>query len=977
MLSKKSLCLFLLLLSFYSLALDPGKPIDQYALSSQFLDDCLPQSSVLSILQGSDGYLWFGTYEGLARFNGVGFTVFSKSNTPQMKNSGIYSLLNDREDSLWIGTPSGLLCRKNGQFSFFEKKDGLSGPFIITLYEDSKGSLWIGTTNGLTRLHNGTFTAFFKEDGLSHNYINALCEDKAGRLWIGTAGGGVCILDKKGITCLNTRDGLPNNYITALCMDSSGNIWIGSRKGLCCKKSDGRLVVYLKKDGLSDNYITALFMDSHGMLWIGTYNGELNRFENKRFSYINLNMERNKKISSICEDLEGSLWVGTYRSGMYQLTDRRFLRYGRSNGLPVNIIRSIYRDELNNSGTWIGTVGGGLINFKKDGSFKTYGKKEGLLSTGVWSIDGSRDGSIWFGTYGGGLHRLKNGKVETFGHSPGEAKDVVRAVLVDSLDNVWVGTDGGGLDVYKNGRLIRSFNTKNGLSDNYIYSICEDFCGMIWVGTFNGCINIIDWDGVVQTLDAGDGLPGEAIWAFYSDPDGTVWIGTNDGGLCRYKKGKVFRFTVRDGLFSDTAFQILEIKGDFWMNCNKGIYKVNKKMLTDFADGKINRIHCVFYGSEDGFKDVEGTGPAQPAGFVSKKGKIWFPTLRGVVVIDPSFSSSNKIAPPVEVERVTINGTSYPPKAKAVVPPGKGDVEFYYAGLSYFLPGKVRFRYKLEGYNRDWIDAGGRRTAFYTNLSPGKYNFRVMACNNDGVWNTAGNSFAFVLQPYFYDTWWFYTLAFITFCYLFYLGVRFRLERHKKRAQELQRQVEEQTRELRDANMRLKELSSLDGLTEIANRRIFEEHLEKEWRRCQRNQVPISLLLIDVDYFKLYNDTYGHQKGDIALKYVAIVLAHSISRSGDMAARYGGEEFAVILGETDGEGAMLIAERIREAVESLGVTHESSKASDFLTISIGCATAIPGKSNTAGGLVHEADTALYKAKGSGRNRVACSLTMKS
>ena len=675
----------------------------------------------------------------------------------------------------------------------------------------------------------------------------------------------------------------------------------------------------------------------------------------------------NNKISSIYEDNEKSLWVGTYRSGMFQLTDRKFLRYNKKNGLPVNITRSIYRGA--DGTTWIGTVGGGLVRYK-DGKFKTYNEAEGLLNNGVWSIDSSKDGTLWFGTYGGGLHRLKDGKIKAFKTSQSSSKDIVRAVFVDSKENVWAGTDGGGVDVFGADGFIRNYNKKNGLSDNYIYSLNEDRDGTIWVGTFNGGINLIKRDGTIDILDKNDGLPQNAVWVMYQDAGGEIWIGTNDGGLVRYTDGTFFTYTKKHGLFSDTAFQILESGGFLWMNCNGGMYKVARRELDDFKAGKIKKLNCIFFGRDDGFKDVEGTGPAQPAGFVDDNGKIWFPTLKGVIVITADGHAVNRIPPPVMVEKVTINDREYNPEKLIAVPPGKGDAQLDYAGLSYLLPGKIRFKYKLQGYNNDWIDAGSRRTAFYTNLSPGDYTFKVKACNSDGVWNEEGSSFSFVLQPHFYETLWFYFAVFLLFCFFVYQGIRLRERRHKQKARELRRLVAEQTRELRAANMRLAELSSLDGLTEIHNRRLFEEYLEKEWRRCQRNKLPISLLMVDVDSFKLYNDTYGHQKGDMALKSVAIILAHSISRSGDMAARYGGEEFAVILGETTAEGALTIAEKLRARVEVLEIPHSNSNVSDHLTISVGCATAFPEEGKAPDSLVRAADLALYKAKDSGRNRVS-------
>ncbi|MCP4213020.1 MAG: diguanylate cyclase, partial [bacterium] len=857
--------------------------------------------------------------------------------------------------------------------------EGLAGRHILTLLEDKEGNIWIGTTRGLSCFKEGEFSTFRKADGLSYDYVTALCMDREGALWIGTMGGGVNRFYKGSFTHYTSDNGatpdnpkitasysgLPSNSIQALVDDGNGGVWVGTIKGLV-SISGKRMTVFTKKNGLSDDNITALYRDTHGSTWIGTYNGELNRRINNKFSSIMLGPENKNKISAISEDAEGSLWVGTYRSGMFQLSNRKFRRYSKENGLPVNIVRSLMRAP--NGSTWIGTVGGGLVHFKDGKVLKTYGRKEGLLDLGIWSLAAGKDGSIWFGTYGGGLHCLKNEKITAYKNKNNEAKDIVRALLMDSRDNLWVGTNGGGLEVLRSDGSKKTYNIHNGMSDNYIYSIAEDLHGTIWVGTFNGGINLFKKDGSIQILGVKDGLPPNAVWVIYPDSEGAVWLGTNDGGLCRIKNNKIDIFTTKSGLSSDTAFQILELNGDFWLNCNKGIYKVKIKDLQAFAAGSIQQIKCLSYGREEGFENVEGTGPAQPAGIVAD-GKIWFPTLKGVVMIEPGSGKPNTVPPPVEMERIIINDKEYKSGGEIHVPPGKGDVEFHYAGLSYLLPGKMRFKYKLDGYNKDWIEAGNRRSAFYTNLSAGYYCFRVTTCNSDGVWNQSGRIFCFHLKPHFTKTYWFYCFLFLLASFVVYMGVRFRIKSLKNREKTLQRLVEEQTRELRTANLKLAELSNLDGLTEIANRRYFDEHLKKEWRRCQRNRTPFSMLMLDVDFFKLYNDTYGHQKGDIALKSVAIILAHSISRSGDLAARYGGEEFAVILGETDLHGARVLAEKLRARVESLSINHIKSSVSQWLTISIGCTTTIPGPDNSPEQLVLTADKALYSAKHAGRNRV--------
>jgi diguanylate cyclase (GGDEF)-like protein len=280
----------------------------------------------------------------------------------------------------------------------------------------------------------------------------------------------------------------------------------------------------------------------------------------------------------------------------------------------------------------------------------------------------------------------------------------------------------------------------------------------------------------------------------------------------------------------------------------------------------------------------------------------------------------------------------------------------------------VRFRYKLEGFDPDWIDAGNRRVAFYTNIPPGKYTFRVRACNNDGMWNEEGDALRFSLRPRFQQTGWFYGACGLGLVLVGFGAARVRAARARARERELEQQVAERTVQLEEANTKLQQLSELDALTGIANRRRFEDTLAREWRRATRDQLPLSLVMIDIDYFKNYNDAYGHQLGDECLRRVAAEIREAITRPGDLVARYGGEEFAAILPSTPAKGACAVAELLRLRVERIATHHQTSPLG-VVTISVGVASMTPGESFAKETLVAAADGALYAAKRAGRNRV--------
>jgi ligand-binding sensor domain-containing protein/tRNA A-37 threonylcarbamoyl transferase component Bud32 len=761
--------------------LDPHRGIDQYNLEVYSTEDGLPQSSILSLIQTGDGYIWMGTYEGIARFDGIRFEIFNKLNTAEMASNRIKCLLEDSSGNLWIGTSGGLLFYSEGVFKNYTTGDGLSNDFVTTLYEDKRGRLWVGTTDGLNCFEKGVFTAYAREQGLNHIYILTLVEDSGGNILIGTSGGGLYIL-RHGKIDRKVLPGLTADLtIRVLYKDKQGCIWIGTGEIGLVKLKNGKTRIYSKKDGLSGNDIRAIFQDTHGAVWIGTNGQGLNRLKDGSFSYSASSRGfLDRQIRSIMEDREGSLWIGS-RDGLSQLKDGKFIIYNSRSGLPVDSVRTVFQDRDKN--IWFGTVNGGLVCFK-NGRFEIFALKEGLRNKHIWTIAQSRDGSIWFGTYGGGLHRLKKGKIiEIYSTEKGLANDVVRAVFVDRKDRVWVGTNGGGVDVIRDGKIF-NYSTKNGLSGNFVYAINEDKEGDIWVGTYSGNINRFR-DGEIKVYSVKDGLTGSPIWSIYPDDEGTIWIGTDGSGLLRFRDDKFSLFTVKEGLYSDLAFYVFEdLQKNLWMNCNQGIYSIKKKNVQDFLAGKINKIPYISFGKTEGMKSTECNGPAQPAGLCSTDGRLWFPTIRGAVVIDQENIKINETLPPVIIEEMITNEKtvySYPsvPGERLILPPGRNRVEFKYTALSFTAPGRVRFKYKLKGFEKKWFDAGTWRRVFYTNIPPGDYTFRVIACNNDGKWNNKGASFSFTFEPFFYQTWWFRILFLVLFSIFSYLVISF-IKKHMK-----------------------------------------------------------------------------------------------------------------------------------------------------------------------------------------------------
>jgi ligand-binding sensor domain-containing protein/signal transduction histidine kinase len=751
----------------------------------------LPQNTVQAVLQTRDGYLWLGTKAGLARFDGLRFTVFDKQNTAQLPHNQIRGLFEDSAGRLWISTPGALVQFKQGRFTAFTTSDGLSSNNIWSVYEDRVGNLWVATVNGLNRYRDGQFTSYTTGEGLSHNSIETLLEDRAGALWIGTADGLTCFKDgafkvytqanglagntiktllqdnagrlwigtSEGLSVLadgkfqtfTTRNGLAHDSITTSAQDSAGRLWFGTPGGLQ-QWRDGKFVVYTTRQGLPDNHVGLLHPDRDGGLWVAT-NGGLARFWNDGFEiYSEREGLSSNLILSLCEDREGNLWVGTEAGGLNLLKGKKFTTHTTRQGLSANLVKSIYEDRTGN--LWVGTQAGGL-NLFKQGQWTSLTTKDGLASNDVQAVCDDHAGNLWLGTTAG-LNRLRRGVVTTFTTRDGLSDDYIRSLHADRAGNLWIGTRRG-LTQLKDGKFT-AYTMLDGLPSDYVGALCESRDGSLWIGTLGGLSRFKDGEFINYTTTAG--LSSEVVIALYEDADGSLWVGTHGGGLNRCKDGKFTQYTVKDGLPDEVIYHILEDgQGFLWMSCNKGIIRLSRKELEARQPNEQRPLKLSTYGTADGMETRECSGGGHPAGWKTRDGKLWFATIKGVAMIDPAHLRLNNQPPPVVIEQVAIDEETFGPGAPLELPPDKARFEFYYTGLSFSAPQQVAFKYKLEGFDPDWIEAGTRRVASYTNIPAGRYRFRVLACNNDGIWNETGAAFDFYLKPHFYETYWFYGLC--------------------------------------------------------------------------------------------------------------------------------------------------------------------------------------------------------------------------
>ncbi len=774
-------------------ALDPVKAITQYRHEVWRTREGLPQSSAEALVQTRDGYVWIGTQEGLARFDGARFVVFDKSNTPELRHNRILTLLEDRRGRLWIGTEGGgLTVLEEGRFRTYGRSDGLSNDIVRTLAEDAEGTVWIGTDAGLQSRDERAFADWGPSDGIPAA-VRSLVVDPAGTLWAGTGQGLVRRSGKRFVPSGIT------DAVLSLHAAADGTMLAGTSHGLRLLR-EGRVEALGQADGLPSDVVNCALRDRRGTVWIGT-SGGLGRWTEGRVStFTPAQGLSNGNVLALLEDREGTLWVGTQDGGLNKLSDASFTPWGIREGLSADVAWAVFVDR--DGAVWSGTDSAG-VNVRRGDRVSTIGTADGLAAPGVQAIWQHPDGSVWLGTRGGGVSIVRGGKIiRTIRKADGLASDSICAITGTRDGSVFLGARGGGLTrLSPDGRFSR-FSEADGLLNGTVHALHEDRKGNLWIGT-NGA-GLFRFDGGRFTrFGRSQGLSIEIVNTIHEGTDGTLWVGTYGGGLNRFRDGRFSAATTREGLFDDAVFAILpDGQGNLWISCNRGVYAVSLRDLDALAGGTVRRVTCRPFGAEDGMRNRECNGANQPAGARGPDGRLHFPTIEGVVSVDPSGLFRNPVPPPVQVEEVSVDGTPVPARGFLELEPGVERFEFQYTALSFRVPSRVRFRVRLEGVDREWVDVGTRRSAYYTHLPPGSHTFRVAASNESGVWTEDEASFSFRLRPRLDQrpVFWFLVGAFALA--IAYTGYRFRVARLEARERDLVAIVEERTRSLREAKER-------------------------------------------------------------------------------------------------------------------------------------------------------------------------------
>jgi ligand-binding sensor domain-containing protein/signal transduction histidine kinase len=747
------------------------------------MQDGLPEETVQAFAQTKDRYLWIGTTGGLLRFDGARLVLFDRDNTPAFSENNIFGLTVTSDDALWIATEGGGLIRyKDGAFRPFSAKDGLLNDFVRVVYQDTKGHIWIGTDNGLFQFAADRIERVDNSNGIPAIAVHAIHEDNSGRLWAG--GSKLFCLDGQTHREFRLSGEGSENRVKSITQTRDGTMWVGTIGGLYSMAADSDSFRAVKQ---TSGTVRFLRETSDGTLWIGTIGHGIYKYRNGQFSQMTApgSLPSNTALN-LFEDIEKNIWIGT-QAGMLRLSKTPIQTVALPDAGDYDA-ETVYEDH--NGDLWIAAAN--LFRFH-DGK-ATRVSFPGISDVRVRNVFRDNEGELWIGTEGRGVFRQNGSALAHYMVKDGLVNNFVRAFLEGKDGSIWIATDEG---VSRwNADRFTSYQERDGLCYFSTRTLAEDRSGDIWVGTDRGVSHLHGGSFVSDALT--EALRHEKIWAIRQDSDGGLWFGTRTGGLYRWRFGKLTHFTTAQGLASNSIYELLEDRtGNFWLSGPNGISVISRRELDVIADDPSHPLSLTLYGISDGLATTQMYGAEKPGGVVTSQGEVWFASNKGPVRVSLTPASPQGPAP-VVIDSVLADGIQVPDMRSISLAPDNAKIEMHYSVIQLRSQERVRFRYMLDGFDKNWTDASSRRVAYYTNVPPGHYKFRVQAFEMSAPQQIAETGVDIVQRPHFYRTAWFVGCCLLLLGAAVWGGYQFRMRQVHSRFAAVLKERNRLAREMHD-----------------------------------------------------------------------------------------------------------------------------------------------------------------------------------
>jgi signal transduction histidine kinase/ligand-binding sensor domain-containing protein len=784
-------------------------------------DNGLVSNNITSAIRDRNGFVWVTSYNGIMRFDGIQVYVYDESKIPFLKTGAFYAVYEDKSGALWFASQSsGVVRYQDGKFEKIDPENKVLPNSIRSLKVCDDGTVWVGANNsGLYKIKGEKFERV-DCPFLNETSILEMDRDSQGNLWLATDNHGLYKYD--GIK-FEKIEGVSGEIVNSVCVANDNSILIGSQFGLDIYK-DGHL---RRHPRLKDFQVNKVICDRNNRVWIGSELG-LGRFaldDETNYSYIS---EKEgfplARINFLHFDDENSLWVSTGRDGLVQLRESNIVNITSQQGLSVNKINMIY--EGVDRTFYIGSDGGS-IDIYKYGQVTPMKINTPIYESGIRDIYVDKD-VLWIASYRGLLKKTKVGE-KLYEIKDGLTAIDLRRILPDDEGNLWIATRSGGVMKFRDGRVIRKFTKGEGLESSYALALEKDKNGNIYVDTHSGGMTVIRPDGKTETFHIEKSDEGILIFNIHIDKEGRIWA-VGNRGLLRFDGKEFHRINLIKVLKGEIFFDWAEDNvGNVWITGNLGVLKILKNDILKYVNNEIPEVKFKLFDDRDGMKGKECTSATRA--LLSSSGRVWVPTIKGISVFYPEKSEENKVPPPVYITSLVADDKEFDANKTVVIEPGKLRYSFLFTAPSFISPKKIQFKYKLEAVDENWINAGTDRQAEYTNLSPGEYTFKVLACNNDGVWSEKGASLTFIVKPFFYQTAVFYFSSGALLLLIMFAIYKWRVNSVERRNLELRKVNGELDRFVYSASHDLRApLASILGLVNVARMehgRDFASYLDK------------------------------------------------------------------------------------------------------------------------------------------------------